>query len=451
MAVKIVELYQVSPSAGAAAEQILPLLYFDIAWIPMNPSQTLYFYNFQHPESHFLNSIVPKLKNSLSLTLKHFLPLAGKIVFPLTSSSMPFSHYTGGNDSLSLTIAVSDSDFFWLSRNDLSRDTVEFHDFIPTLPPAVYSSDLIKFSVAAVQVTLFPNHGICVGFTNHHAICDATGVTRFLKIWASINKLNGESHLNKKLLPSYDRSRVEGANDLTTVFWNHVKMLPPVVSTLSPPTFKVRGSFVLTEVQIRSLKKFLMNQNPPVGRISSHVAVCAHVWSCLAAADGEKVDENEIEYLSVSVDCRERLSPTLPPNYFGNCMVFALAELTHGRLKGKDGFVAAARAIAAVISKTVDSGGGVLDGAEETYIRRREVVDKRLIGVSGSPRLDMHGVDFGWGGLRKFELLHIDHNGAMGLSKSKQEGAQIDLSMPNPKMDAFTEIFNKNLSINSNL
>ncbi|KAH6763668.1 hypothetical protein C2S51_014917 [Perilla frutescens var. frutescens] len=372
---------------------------------------------------------------------------------------MPFSHYTGGKDSLSLTIAVSDSDFCRLTSNDHSRDAAEFHDFLPTLPPATYSSDSIKFSVTAVRITLFPNHGICIGLTNHHAICDGSnliGPSGLIQTWASISKFNRDSHLSRKMLPSYDRSTVEGAADLTTVFWNHVTMFsPPASSTLPPPAFNVRGTFVLTEVEIRTFKKFLENQNPTVGHVSSYVAVCAHVWSCLAeaaAAAGERVDEDEPEYLSVSVDCRGRLTPPLPQTYLDNCLVFVLAQSTHEQLKGKKGLVVAARVIAAAISKTVDGEGGVLVDAEENYLRRWEVAEKRLIGVAGSPKFDLHSVDFGWGGFRKFEVIHIDYNGAMSLTMSKQGGIEVGLSMPKPKMDAFATIFNKNLCImNSSL
>lgn len=459
MAIKIVELCQVPPSAGGAAEQILPLLYFDVAWIPINPTQSLLFYNFQHRESHFLDTIVPNLKNSLSLTLKHFLPLAGKIVTPLSSSGLPFSHYASGEDSLSLTISVSDSDFFRLTGNHYFRDAAEFHDFISPLPPAVYSSDSIKFSTTAVRVTLFPNHGVCIGLTCHHAICGAAnllGPSGFIQTWASINKFNGDSHLCRKMLPSYDRSTVEEACNLTTVFWNQVRKFPPAVSSIpSPPASKVRATFIITEVEIRSFKKFLMSQNPSVGRVSSYVAVCAHVWSCMAkaaSAAGENVNEDEPEYLSVSIDCRGRLSPPLPQTYFGNCLTFVLAHSTHGRLKGKEGFLEAARAIAAAITTSVDGERGVLGGAEEMYLRRREVAaEKRMIGVSGSHRIDLHCVDFGWGGFTKLEIIHIDYNGAISLSKPKQGGIEVGLSMPKPKMDAFAAIFDKNLCINSNL
>lgn len=456
MAIQDLEVCHVTPSAGDVAEKILPLLYFDVAWIPSLPRQCIYFHNFHHTESQFLDSIVPNLKKSLSLTLNHYLPLAGKIVVPLSSSGLPFSQYISGEDSVPLTVSVSDSDFSLLTANH-PKDAAQFHDLVPQLPPPVYSSESIKFSVLAIRVTVFPSRGVSIGITHHHAIADGycmMGPSGFIHAWSSINNLNGDSHLWKdNILPSYDRSRVQGSQTLTTSFWSHVKLSAlQVHPPLLPHASNLRGTFVLSDFEIGCLKKFLLTQTLPLGGVSSYVAVTAHVWSCLAeaaAAVGEEVGEDEVEYLSVSVDCRGRLTPPLPVTYFGNCLVFVLAESTHGLLKGKAGFSVGARAIAAAIRRTLDNEKGVVDGAEAEYLRRREVAGKRLIGVSGSHRVDASGVDYGWGKTRKFEIIHIDHNGAISLIKSKQ-GVEVGLCMPKPKMHAFASIFKKNLSIKSN-
>lgn len=151
----IVEHCQVAPSSGAPTELLLPLLYSDIIFLSGNLMEILYFYSLPScSKSHLSDNIVPNLKNSISLTLKHFTPLAGNIIFPLTTG-MPLSHYITG-DSVSMAIAVSDADLTHLTGS-LSRDADQFPDFI-------------KFPVSAFQVTLFPNQGICIGVTMHHCI-----------------------------------------------------------------------------------------------------------------------------------------------------------------------------------------------------------------------------------------------------------------------------------------
>lgn len=217
---RIVEQWQVAPPSSAPTELLLPLLYSDIVFLSQSPIDLVLFYSLPCSKSHFLDTIVPKLKNSLSLTLKHFTPLAGNITFPLTSPTMPVSHYLNG-DTISLTVAVSDADFNHHSGN-LSRD---FNHFVAPLPPLTYLSDSIKFSVAAIRVTLFPDQGICIGITQHHAIGDGSTMVHFINMWASISKLNGDSHLlASKYLPFYDRSGFQDADTLTTTYWNLMKM-----------------------------------------------------------------------------------------------------------------------------------------------------------------------------------------------------------------------------------
>ncbi|KAI3464101.1 hypothetical protein Pfo_020764 [Paulownia fortunei] len=407
MATNIVEQCQVAPSSGAATEQLLPLLHFDTVWLPFHPLENLFFYSFQCSESHFLDTIVPNLKNSLSLTLKHFPPLAGNIIFPLTSG-MPVSHYVAG-DSISLTIALSNADFIHLTGN-LSRDADEFHYFVPQLPPAAY---LVS---------------ICIGFTNHHAIADGATLLGFVQAWASINKFNGDEHLIAL----------------------GEKYLPMVSSTISLPTYKVRGTFVLSEAEIQKLKNFVLNKKPAIARVSSFMVVCAHVWTCLAksgAAAGEEVADDEPEYLTCPADCRARLNPPLPDTYFGNCLALVLAESTHGKLKGNEGFVAAAQATGEAIQKIVNNGREILHGSENRLLESRKLNGKRVLGVAGSPRFDLYGTDYGWGRPKKFEAVHIDCIGSVSLCKSREYGGvEIGLSMPKVKMDAFAAIFNQGLS-----
>lgn len=107
-----------APSPGGAAENVLPLLDFDVMVLEFYLNQIMSFYDLECSMSEFLEKVVPNLKTSLSLALKHFFPLAGKIILPLTTSSGngPVSHYVAG-DSVSLTIAQSDADFVHLTGN----------------------------------------------------------------------------------------------------------------------------------------------------------------------------------------------------------------------------------------------------------------------------------------------------------------------------------------------
>ncbi|KAL0920493.1 hypothetical protein M5K25_009633 [Dendrobium thyrsiflorum] len=57
----------------------LPLTFFDIPWLDLNPVDRLFFYRFPYSTAVFLGSHLPNLKSSLALTLNNFYPLAGTI------------------------------------------------------------------------------------------------------------------------------------------------------------------------------------------------------------------------------------------------------------------------------------------------------------------------------------------------------------------------------------
>ena len=116
---KIHESCKIGPPCETEVSE--PFTIFDMIYFKVRPSERLYFYSLPHAHSSnhnqsnsfFFDTLIPKLKRSLSIVLDHFLPLAGKIVWP-SNSEKPFLLYAPG-DGVSLVIAESDADFSYLS------------------------------------------------------------------------------------------------------------------------------------------------------------------------------------------------------------------------------------------------------------------------------------------------------------------------------------------------
>ncbi|KAL2529910.1 Coumaroyl-CoA:anthocyanidin 3-O-glucoside-6''-O-coumaroyltransferase 2 [Forsythia ovata] len=435
MATTVLELCQVPPPPDAATEFSLPLVFFDMIWWDFHPSQSVLFFDFPISKSHFLDAIVPNLKQSLSLTLEHFLPLAGKIIHPLISGR-PISLYTVG-DSVSLTIAESGADFNNLTGNH-PRDSCEFYSYVPQLPPATHSSNSIRVPVLALQVTVFPDHGLCFGFTNHHAIGDASTVVSFIEAWASINRFNGDTQYCS--LPSFDRTNVQDLNGLDSIYWDQIlkdssPLEPPPIN---PPTNKFRATFFLREDDVQKLKKLVLAKRPSAAHVSSFTVICALVWVCFAksaASSGKAAADDDVEYFTFVADCRTRLNPPLPPTYFGNCVALVLkAKLNHGELKGNDGILVAAESLGQAIQKSVFNDKGILHDAHNWTAQFEEMAGKQKFAVGGSPRFDIYGVDYGWGRPKKFEGLFIDDSGAISLCKSREADGSLEIGLSGPKI-----------------
>ncbi|GMI86735.1 hypothetical protein HRI_002342800 [Hibiscus trionum] len=116
--VKILETAQIKPIS--AGESSLPVTFFDTFWFKLPPVERLFFYNLNNlTPAYFSSDLLPKLKQSLSLTLNHFLPLAGNLRWT-SNAPKPFISYTP-NDGISLTVAESDADFHRLTGNGVYK------------------------------------------------------------------------------------------------------------------------------------------------------------------------------------------------------------------------------------------------------------------------------------------------------------------------------------------
>ncbi|KAL0374121.1 UNVERIFIED_CONTAM: Malonyl-coenzyme:anthocyanin 5-O-glucoside-6'''-O-malonyltransferase [Sesamum radiatum] len=223
MATTILETCRVPTPPGATADLSVPLTFFDIPSLHFYPIHRFLFYDYPCSESYFLKSVVPKLKESLSLTLRHYLLVAGGLIFPLNLEKKPKIQYMAGDSIVSLTIAKSGSDFDHLIGNH-ARDADQFYVFVPKIDLVANEPTYQRVPVMPLKVTLFPGRGICVGFANLHCLGDVSSVVGFIQAWASINKLgrDEEEFLTKyadSSLPILDRSDIKDLLGIDTIFW----------------------------------------------------------------------------------------------------------------------------------------------------------------------------------------------------------------------------------------
>ncbi|KAG6382404.1 hypothetical protein SASPL_157934 [Salvia splendens] len=177
------------------------------------PSAASFFYNHPCSEAEFSNTIVPNLKHTLSLPLQHFLPVAGNLLYPLhTGNFRPLIRYVSG-DSAQLTIAVSGRDFDELTGSHIRESDL--------LPPVAEERNYKIAPLAAMQVTLFPCRGICVGLSNHHCLGDARSVPRFISAQAEMSIHNGDKqYLSCSSSLLFDKSVLGDANGADEKYWS---------------------------------------------------------------------------------------------------------------------------------------------------------------------------------------------------------------------------------------
>ncbi|GLT29803.1 hypothetical protein SLA2020_046470 [Shorea laevis] len=458
---KILDKSYISPPVGFMPPTTLPLItFFDIPWFHSPPLHSLFFYQLPYPTLHFTETTLPILKHSLSLTLQHFFPLAANIYCP-PAPLKPDIRYIEG-DSISFSVAECTKDFNHLKANYL-RDVKLLHPFVPQLPVARSSSDGTHvFPIMALQVTVFPNFGICVGVTHCHMAADGISLMHFMRSWASVCKSKGElACLDSTSLPSHNREVIKDPCGCDAIFlgeywkWISSGRVNPVQNHDEKPNM-VRSTFIMTQAHISGLKQWVRtlcmnNTTSEQIHVSAFVVTCAFMWVCLIQSEKNEsgnVDDNSMYYFIFSVDCRDRVNEfPLPSTYFGNCTAPGIVKMKKSELIGKNGILMAAKAIG---SKVKEMEEELLKGADRWLSKLEEMLRSgHITAVSGSPKMRIYDVDFGWGKPEKVEFVHIDSGGTLGISECRNEkgGIEVMLALSVVQMDAFTSIFEQNLKL----
>nr|GLL34789.1 malonyl-coenzyme:anthocyanin 5-O-glucoside-6'''-O-malonyltransferase-like [Ipomoea trifida] len=462
--VTVLEKIPVAPPPEATPGISLPFTFLDVFWLHLAPVHRLIFYPHPISRTHFLDTLIPTIKHSLSLTLQHYSPLAGGVVISPDKSNLPEIRYADG-DTVPLVFAESNSGeghFSHLTSNH-PRNCSEFHPLVPSLPPASSLPDgSTRVPVLALQVTLFPDVGICIGVTNHHAIGDGSSIFAFMKAWAFFSRHENTSpvSLPPEFQPFFDRTVVQDRKGVGTHFWNHIKNIKiedTHVHRLPSITNKVRATFAVTRDDIQRLKNHILSRRPNLAHVTSFTMIASYVWNCYVKSrtetstdNNEDEDEDGDDYFSSPADYRARLDPPVPRNYFGNCVMGFIAKRKTKLLAGDDGFVEAAEVIGESIRtqlNTPKEDDVPLTDIDDKFREMSKIKPDRSLGVASSPRFDYYQLDFGWGKPSKFEVPSIDVTGAMSLGTAKdyEGGLEVGLSLPIAQMNTFMTIFNQGL------
>ncbi|CAH2079817.1 unnamed protein product [Thlaspi arvense] len=450
----ILHVSRVTPSTSDSSDSLtLPLTFFDLHWFKLHPVERVIFYRITDATRAFFDSVlVPNLKTSLSSTLSHYLPLAGKLVWdPLDEN--PSIVYSP-NDDVSFTVAESDSDFSRLTDNEPFSAT-ELHPLVPKLQVSDDSASAVSF-----QVTLFPNQGFCIGVSAHHAVLDGKTTTNFLKAWAHTCKQPNHS-LPQDLIPSYDRTVIKGPPGIDTLLLNSwhsfSKMLAGGKEPENPKSLKllpspemdpetVRFTFELTPEDIQTLRERVIRESSDSKqlRLSTFVITFSYIFVSLIRARGG--DPNRSVGYKFAVDCRYLIvDPPIPSSYFGNCVSgVARNSLTAATFNGEEGFLTAARFVSDSVEELDENVAWKIPELLKTYAATP--VGSQDLSVAGSTRFGVYGLDFGWGRPEKVVIVSIDQ-GAISMAESRDGsgGVEVGFSLKKQEMDVLIDLLRDGL------
>ncbi|EOA37490.1 hypothetical protein CARUB_v10011644mg [Capsella rubella] len=448
----IIETTHISPPNGTVPSTTLPLTFFDAPWLTLPLAESVFFFSYQNSTDCFLKDFIPNLKQSLSVTLQHFFPYAGKLIIP-PRPEPPYLCYNDGKDSLAFTVAESSGIDFNDLKADSAKDIRVLHGVLPKLPPPHVSPKGIQTRpTMVILVTIFPGAGICIGNTSTHVAGDGVTFTHFMKYWMSLTKSNSGERTTLLLppLPIHGcRNMIKDPGEVAAGhlerFWSQNS--GKNISHATPKNMD-RATFKMSRQQIDNLKHWFTEQSENQSPVSTFVVSLAFTWVSLIKtlveeSEIEAKEEDEDFHLMINVDCRNRLNyaEPIPQTYFGNCMAPGIVSVKRRDLLGDRGVLAATNAIIARIKDMLSSD--LLKTAPGWGQEVRKWVMSRFpTSVAGAPKLGMYDMDFGLGKPCKMEIVHIETGGSVAFLESRDgsNGVEIGIALEMKKLDAFAMI-----------
>ncbi|XP_027343337.1 uncharacterized protein LOC113855905 [Abrus precatorius] len=459
MAHKLVEKSQVGPAIRRTTS--LSLTFLDLPWAGPIHVRRQFFYPFPHSTHHFFETNLPTLKRSLSLALQRFFPLAGNLMCP-PPPHKPFIRCTD-DDFVTLTIIESKADFNHLSSNQ-PKNLKELDHLVPKLTcTTIHEEDTFIFPLVALQVTIFPNHGLCMAITYCHVMDDRC-CSHFMKSWSSICRSGGvDLTIVEKSPPCFDREVLKDPRGLEAIFlrdyfeerstWKDKLIIGQNPKRACDDEDYVKATIVFGRDDIEGLKRWVLNQWTENDEfkapkyISKFVVTCAFVWASLVNAryqnDEKEVTKEEQFHFGFAADCRDRFEYPVPETYFGNCLMMCHAELKKKELKGGGGFVNAVKAIESAVSSVTNKP---FEGAENwrATFRKMYALESTVL-VNGSPKFNVYKTDFGFGRPTKVDMVHPFKCMSLSESGDKEGGLEVGLVFRSGEFEYFNFIIEQGL------
>ncbi|WJX41386.1 hypothetical protein P8452_28746 [Trifolium repens] len=305
-------------------------------------------------QQDFIDNLLKKLKNSLSHALFYFYPLSGHLV----------THKTQDPHSYTIFVDCSNNNpgarFIYATADAAISDILAPVD----VPPVVESFfDLNKATnhdghtipLLSIQVTELVD-GVFVGCSMNHCIGD-------------------EDYGPPTNLP----------------FKHHQEFISEYKSPILRDRF-----FHFTKDYIAKLKSKANNEFNTT-KISSFQALSAHVWRCVTRA--RQLTNNQKTSCKLAINNRSRMEPPLPKEYFGNAIDVVSVETTVEELLKNNLGWAAMKVNEIVVNHDDKEVRKMLKKWLESPIVYQLGChfDPHSITVSGSPRFNMYGNEFGMG------------------------------------------------------
>nr|GEU41232.1 uncharacterized acetyltransferase At3g50280-like [Tanacetum cinerariifolium] len=456
-ATRIISTSTIIPSTNST----LPNLKLSTSDLPMLSCHYIQKGNlFSHyPQEKPISDIIVHLQESLSTTLSHFPPLAGRLI-------------TDSNGYVYITCNDSGAQFVHADAKHVSVNDVMSPTHVPDIVKGFFTFDrMVSYEghfnpLLAVQLTELSD-GLFVGFSVNHAVVDGTSLWNFINTFAEVTK--GVKVITKS--PCFARDSVlispavlkVPAGGPKVTFDEHAPLCERVLSFSREAILKLKdrtnnkkkfncfnGNGEINAVEVMGkethdpiklsdekvtaiignwIRNAVVSTKEQAPEISSFQSLSALLWRAVTRA--RKFPSSKMTTFRMAVNCRHRLEPKLEPMYFGNAIQSIPTYASAGDVLSHD-----LKWCAEQLNKNVLSH-------DDSMVRRSVHnweqdprtfplgnFDGAMLTMGSSPRFPMFDNDFGWGkpvAIRSGKANKFD--GKISAFPGREGGGSVDLEV----------------------
>ncbi|XP_016479346.1 putative acetyltransferase At3g50280 [Nicotiana tabacum] len=391
--------------------------------------------------SFSITHLISLLKLSLSQTLTHFPPLAGRLL-----TDQDGYVYISCNDTGVDFVYATATDIFIrdvIGSIDVHDHVKEFFPFDRTVSYQGHFSPLL-----AVQVTELVD-GVFIGCAVNHSVTDGTSFWNFFNTFAEVSR--GVKRITKQ--PNFTRNSILISNAVLKLPVNGPKVTFDADAPLRERIFSFSRESIQRLKAKTNNQKWNFNEeinivelmakqsNDPLimrtekvavnstAEISSFQSLCALLWRAVTRA--RKFPASKMTTFRMAVNCRHRLHPKLDPLYFGNAIQSIPTYTSAGDVLSHD-----LRWCAEQLNKNVKAHDNVMvrkfveDWEKDPRCFPLGNFDGAMVTMGSSPRFPMYDNDFGWGrpvAIRSGRANKFD--GKISAFPGREGGGSVDLEV----------------------
>jgi len=388
---------------------------------------------FPKPKHCSIEDLLESLKDSLSHTLVHFYPLAGRLATQVDENRHECMLSVDCNKGPGVRFIYATLDmtmFDILSPKDVPSAVHSLFDHNGAVSHDGHTQPLLS-----VQVTELLD-GIFIGVSMNHMLADGTSFWHFWNMWSEIHNANDEKKIFISCPPVFNQW-FDGdcyGRSIPLPFTHPDEF----ISRYEAPDLKERF-FHFSSASIAKLKA-RANEEMDTHKISSFQALTALVWRSIVRA--KRLAHDQVSHCGLSINNRHRLDPPLPQNYFGNSINVIKATTTAGELLEHNLGWAALLVHQSIAHHTNEAVHDLLkEWLQSPFVYQLEPSSSfYTLVMMNSPRFDIYGNEFGLGkavavrsgrGMNKFSGVVVSYPGYEG-------GGSVDLEicLPLDSMEA---------------